>query len=110
LVVVTGEFGRTPRVGAGTGNVNTKDGRDHWSRAFSTVFAGAGVRGGQAVGRSDRVGAYPATRPYTPGDLAATIYRALGVDPETILVDRLSRPIALCKGETIAPLYSGESV
>src|SRR5436309_5806703 len=72
LVVITGEFGRTPRVGAGTGNVNTKDGRDHWAAVFSTVFAGAGVRGGQVIGQSDRNGSYPASRPFTPADLAAT--------------------------------------
>jgi hypothetical protein len=110
LVIITGEFGRTPRIGAGTGNVNTKDGRDHWSRVFTSVFAGAGVRGGQFVGRSDRVGAYPATRPFTPADLAATVYRVLGIDTETILSDRLKRPTQLCKGEEITPLYSGVSV
>ena len=75
LVVVTGEFGRTPRIGSSTGNANSRDGRDHWARVFSAVFAGAGVRGGQTIGQSDRMGAYPASRPYTPGDLAATIYR-----------------------------------
>ena len=110
LVVITGEFGRTPRVGAGTGNVNTKDGRDHWARVFSTVFAGAGVRGGQTVGQSDRNGAYPASRPFTPADLAATIYRALGVDPATELKDRLARPIRLCPGEAIEALYSAATV
>jgi hypothetical protein len=110
LVVVTGEFGRTPRVGAGTGNVNTKDGRDHWARVFSTVFAGAGVRGGQTIGQSDRNGAYPASRMFTPADLAATIYRALGVDPATELTDRLARPIRLCLGEEIASLYTAATV
>ena len=110
LVVITGEFGRTPRVGAGTGNVNMKDGRDHWARVFSTVFAGAGVRGGQTIGQSDRIGAYPGSRPFTPADLAATIYRALGVDPSTELTDRLNRPIALCRGEDISALYTGATV
>jgi uncharacterized protein (DUF1501 family) len=110
LVVITGEFGRTPRVGMGTGNVNTKDGRDHWGRVFTTVFAGAGVRGGQTVGQSDRIGADPASRPFTPADLAATVYRALGIDPETTLTDRLNRPIQLCTGEEIAALYSGTAV
>ena len=83
LVVVTGEFGRTPRIGSSTGNANTRDGRDHWSNVFSAAFAGAGVRGGQTIGQSDRIGAYPASRPYSPGDFAATIYRALGIDPAT---------------------------
>ena len=74
LVVITGEFGRTPKV-------NKKAGRDHWSAVFSAAFAGAGVRGGQAIGSSDKIGAYPASRSYSPGDLAATIYGSLGVDP-----------------------------
>jgi hypothetical protein len=107
LVVMTGEFGRTPRIGASTGNNNTKDGRDHWSAVFSAVFAGGGVRGGQLIGQSDRIGAYPASRPYTPGDFAATIYRALQVDPTTEVRDRFNRPIQLCNGEVIAPLYTG---
>jgi Protein of unknown function (DUF1501) len=107
LVVVTGEFGRTPRIGATTGNNNSRDGRDHWAAVFSAVFAGGGVRGGQTIGQSDKMGAYPASRPYTPGDLAATIYGALGIDPATELRDRLGRPIRLCNGEPIAPLFSG---
>ncbi len=110
LVIVTGEFGRTPRIGKSTGNVNSKDGRDHWAAVFSAVFAGAGVRGGQVIGQSDRMGAYPASRPYRPADLAATVYRALGVDPDTELRDRLDRPIRLCTGEPIIPLFSGEGV
>jgi hypothetical protein len=107
LVVVTGEFGRTPRIGASTGNNNTKDGRDHWSAVFSAAFAGGGVRGGQVIGQSDRIGAYPASRPYTPADLAATVYRALGIDPATEMRDRLNRPIQLCTGEGISPLFTG---
>ncbi len=109
LVVVTGEFGRTPRIGATTGNTNSRDGRDHWAAVFSAVFAGAGVRGGQTIGQSDKMGAYPASRPHTPADLAATIYRALGVDPSIELRDRLGRPITLCTGEEITPLFDGSS-
>jgi hypothetical protein len=109
LVVVTGEFGRTPRIGASTGNNNSRDGRDHWSAVFSAVFAGAGVRGGQTIGQSDRIGAYPASRSYTPADLAATIYRALGIDPAAELRDRLGRPIQLCTGQEISALYDGSS-
>ncbi len=107
LVILTGEFGRTPRIGASTGNANTKDGRDHWARCFSTVLAGAGVRGGQAIGQSDKMGAYPASRPYTPADLAATIYQSLGIDPETEVRDRFGRPIVLCTGRPITPLFDG---
>ena len=107
LVIVAGEFGRTPRIGVSTGNVNGPDGRDHWSKCFSIAFAGAGVRGGQVIGQSDRIGAYPASRPYGPGDFACTIYRALGIDPENEMRDRLDRPIRLAIGEEIAALYSG---
>jgi hypothetical protein len=107
LVILTGEFGRTPRIGASTGNANSKDGRDHWAACFSTAFAGAGVRGGQLIGQSDKMGAYPASRPYTPADLAATIYESLGIDPETEIRDRLGRPLVLCTGRPITPLFDG---
>ncbi|WP_165069082.1 DUF1501 domain-containing protein [Paludisphaera rhizosphaerae] len=105
LVVLAGEFGRTPRIGASTGNNNTPDGRDHWSAVFSAVFAGGGVQGGQTIGASDRIGAYPASPPYSPGDFAATIYHALGVDPSSEIRDRLGRPLRLCEGSPIAPLF-----
>src|SRR5262249_44352827 len=75
LVVVMGEFGRTPKL-------NTAAGRDHWPRAFSVLLAGAGVRGGQVVGRSDPRGESPTERPVTPGDLARTLYTLLGIDPD----------------------------
>ena len=107
LVVVTGEFGRTPRIGSSTGNINSRDGRDHWAAVFSAVFAGGGVQGGQVIGQSDRIGAYPASRPYSPADFAATIYQSLGIDPATEFRDRLNRPIRLTIGEPIAPLFSG---
>jgi uncharacterized protein (DUF1501 family) len=106
LVVVTGEFGRTPRVGASTGNSNARDGRDHWSAVFSAAFAGAGVQGGQLIGQSDKLGAYPASRPYSPADFAATLYQSLGIDPASEVRDRLGRPTSLCAGESIAPLFS----
>ena len=107
LVIVTGEFGRTPRIGTSTGNVNGPDGRDHWSKCFSVAFAGGGVRGGQMIGQSDRIGAYPASRPYGPGDFATTIYKALGISPETEVVDRLNRPVRLALGEEISALFTG---
>jgi uncharacterized protein (DUF1501 family) len=107
LVVVAGEFGRTPRIGSSTGNNNTRDGRDHWASVFSAVFAGGGVCGGQVIGQSDRIGAYPASRNYSPADFAATIYHSLGIDPATELRDRLNRPVQLATGEPIAPLFSG---
>jgi hypothetical protein len=104
LVVMLGEFGRTPRISRLTpGDV---PGRDHWPKVFPAVFAGAGVVGGQVIGKSDRLGAYPLSRSFGPPDLAATIYNALGVDPATELRDRLNRPLRLCTGEAMMPLYT----
>jgi hypothetical protein len=103
LVVWTGEFGRTPKVGqsvvggAGAG----RDGRDHWPHCFSTVLAGGGIRGGVVHGASDRWAAYPARDPVTPADIAATIYHCLGVDPGLELRDPLDRPLRLTLGEPI---------
>ena len=90
LVVMLGEFGRTPRISRLT--PDAVPGRDHWPYVFPAVFAGAGVVGGQVIGKSDRLGAYPLSRSFGPPDLAATIYHALGVDPATELRDRLGRP------------------
>jgi uncharacterized protein (DUF1501 family) len=73
LVVVLGEFGRTPRI-------NRFGARDHWPYCFSVLLAGGGVPGGAVVGASDREGAYPANRPVAPAELAATLYRLLGID------------------------------
>jgi hypothetical protein len=108
LVVMVGEFGRTPRLGHDNGGgITNASGRDHWSGAFSALFAGAGVRGGQAIGKSDKIAAYPATRGYYPSDLGATIYTALGVDPATVVHDQLGRPMELNRGAVIQPLFSG---
>jgi hypothetical protein len=74
------------------------------------VFAGGGVVGGQVIGKSDKLGAYPVTKTFGPPDLAATVYSALGVDPATELRDRLGRPLTLCTGEAIEPLYTTAEV
>jgi hypothetical protein len=104
LVVMLGEFGRTPKIHPlKPGDV---PGRDHWPKVFPAVFAGGGVIGGQLIGKSDRLGAYPVSRTFGPPDLAATIYQALGVDPATELRDRLGRPLRLCSGATMTPLYT----
>ncbi len=108
LVVMLGEFGRTPRISRLT--PDAVPGRDHWPQVFPAVFAGAGVVGGQLIGKSDRLGAYPLSRSFGPPDLAATIYHALGVDPATELRDRLGRPQRLCTGELISPLYTTSPV
>jgi hypothetical protein len=108
LVVMLGEFGRTPRIHPlKPGDV---PGRDHWPAVFSAVFAGGGVVGGQVIGRSDKLGAYAASKTFGPADLAATVYYALGVAPATELRDRLGRPLRLCSGEVIDPLYTTATV
>ena len=95
LVVVIGEFGRTPKI-------NANGGRDHWGHVFSFAMAGAGIRGGQVIGASDKDGAYPATAPITGGDVTATIFHLLGIDPAGVFHDRENRPHAITKGEPIA--------
>jgi Protein of unknown function (DUF1501) len=108
LVIITGEFGRTPKLGGNVGSPSfSPDGRDHWTQCFSTVFAGAGVRGGQVVGSSDRLAAFPATRAWRASDLGATIYQALGVPADLEIHDPLKRPQALNSGEPIAPIFTG---
>jgi len=108
LVVMLGEFGRTPRIAPLT--PGAVPGRDHWPAVFPAVFAGAGVVGGQLIGKSDRLGAYPLSRTFGPPDLAATIYHALGIDPATELRDRLGRPLRLCSGEMMSPLYTAAAI
>lgn len=108
LVVMVGEFSRTPKLGGNLGTPSfDPDGRDHWAGVFFAVLAGGGVRGGQVIGKSDKIAAYPASQAYYPSDLGATIYRALGVDLATQVRDRLDRPIRLNDGQVIAPLFSG---
>jgi hypothetical protein len=91
LVVMLGEMGRTPKA-------NSRWGRDHWSTLFPAVVAGGGVRGGICYGRSDAEAAYPAEHPVTPEDLAATLYKALGIDPELHVPDAEGRPVRLIEG------------
>src|SRR5205807_10443802 len=81
LVVVMGEFGRTPKVNAGAG-------RDHWNFCYGLMLAGGGVKGGHVHGASDRIGAYPSRNPVGPADIIATIYHCLGVPHDPELHDR----------------------
>jgi uncharacterized protein (DUF1501 family) len=103
LVMMLGEFGRTPKI-------NKDKGRDHWGPCFFGLFAGAGVHPGQVIGRSDESGAYPVTRAFSPDDVGATVYHLLGVNPESLLRDRLGRTVKLNNGSVIEPLFSGASV
>lgn len=105
LVVVLGEFGRTPKISTVPGAATP--GRDHWAPCFAGLFAGAGVRGGQVIGRSDAIGAYPATTPITPDDVGATVYETLGVKAGAEVRDRQDRPVHLNRGRTIDALFTG---
>lgn len=105
LVVMLGEFGRTPKLVNPPGS--RTPGRDHWASCFFGLFAGAGVRGGQVVGRSDKVGAYPVTPPYSPDDVGATVYHLLGVDPASEVRDRQGRPVQLNRGAVMEALFTG---
>jgi hypothetical protein len=105
LVLMVGEFGRTPKITTLPGD--RFPGRDHWAYCFSGLFAGARVRGGQVIGRSDKIAAYPATAPYSPDDVGATVYHVLGIEPALEVRDRQDRPIQLNRGEVIQPLFTG---
>ncbi|HEV7224510.1 MAG TPA: DUF1501 domain-containing protein [Pirellulales bacterium] len=94
LVVGLAEFGRTPRINPGGG-------RDHWPDCYSILLAGGGFSGGAVYGASDKLGAYPAADPVTPGDLAATIFAAFGIDPATEVRDALGRPYRVAEGRAL---------
>ena len=91
LVVVMGEFGRTP-------TINSAGGRDHWGSVFSVALAGAGVPGGGVIGSSDDRGGMPADRPVRPPDLAATIFQLLGISPDHEFRDPFDRPLSVVSG------------
>lgn len=100
LVLVMGEFGRTPKL-------NTAGGRDHWPRVFSVAMAGGGIRGGQAFGSSDTVGEGPKDNPVKPADLTATVYSALGFAPHHTLQTSDGRPIHLSRdGQVVKDLLA----
>jgi hypothetical protein len=103
LVMMLGEFGRTPKI-------NAKAGRDHWGPCFYALFAGAGVQGGQVIGKTDKHATYPSTQPYSPEDIGATVYSLLGIPPDTVVRDRFNRPMLLNQGEIISPLFTGQDI
>ncbi|QEL15288.1 DUF1501 domain-containing protein [Limnoglobus roseus] len=103
LVAVLGEFGRTPKISTLPGQ--TVAGRDHWASVYSGLFAGGGVVGGRVIGKSDKVGAHPVSQPYTPYDIGATIYQALGVPPDAEIRDTLNRPTAINAGRPMDILF-----
>lgn len=99
LVVCLGEMGRTPQANAAWG-------RSHWSFLFPAVLAGAGIRGGIVHGQTDKDAAYALAPPNSPEDLAATIYSALGIDPESRLRDPSGRPVFLVEGRVMSELFA----
>jgi uncharacterized protein (DUF1501 family) len=99
LVVWVGEFGRTPRI-------SSNGGRDHWPQCYCAVLAGGGARGGFVYGASDKLGAYPALGRAAPEDLAATMFGALGLDPEAEIRDSLNRPLPISRGQPLRELFS----
>jgi uncharacterized protein (DUF1501 family) len=100
LVVVAGEFGRTPAINSAAGG-----GRDHWSRAYTVLLAGGGIRGGQVYGRTDKSAGSVADFPVRPDDLAATMYEALGIPHDLMLPDQRQRPHRITEGKPVAALF-----
>ncbi|MEI8211806.1 MAG: DUF1501 domain-containing protein [Planctomycetota bacterium] len=100
LVLTMGEFGRTP-------TVNGKAGRDHWGRAGSMLWAGAGVARGHVIGATDKNGAFVTERPVRPADVAWTVYESLGIDPAKELLTPEGRPVSiLAEGATVSELFA----
>lgn len=107
LVVVMGEFGRTPRVGHVVMNAATDSrGRDHWPHAYTVLVAGGGVRGGSIFGATDNRAAHVVDRPVSPPDLQATVLHLLGVDPHAEILDRLGRPHRASLGAPVLGLLA----
>jgi len=98
LVVAMGEFGRTP-------TLNPRGGRDHWPGVWSILFAGGKVKGGQVIGSSDKQGAAPKDRPITPPEVAASVYKGLGIDLDSRLPGPDNRPMVLIEAEPIEGLF-----
>lgn len=95
-VLVTGEFGRTPKI-------NKQAGRDHWARAMCALMAGGSVNAGQVVGSTDEKAEGPAGVSFTPDDLAATFYQNIGIDPKTEFEANSGRPITLVRDGNVIP-------
>jgi hypothetical protein len=104
LVVLCGEFSRTPKMNDG-GNGGAPmsmgtPGRDHWGDSMFCLMGGGGVKGGQIVGSTDKLGTRPATRPVVPANIHATIYEVLGMDPKLQLLDPSGRPVSVLDDPT----------
>ena len=98
LVVVAGEFGRTPKI-------NATNGRDHWAHCYTQLLCGGGIHGGQIYGTSDSHGAYVKDLPVTPDDFAATILHAFGLSPESAVEAPTGRPVRISTGSPVTALF-----
>lgn len=106
LVVAVGEFGRSPQRGVSTsGNNNSADGRDHWPYCYTACLAGAGIGRGKVYGESDDTASAPKNDPVHPTELLATMYHAIGIDPQTIVYNHLNQPRELVKAEAVTALF-----
>ena len=103
LIVMAGEFGRTPRIST-LPSAYKLPGRDHWGKVQTVFLAGGGVVGGRIVGSSDKIGGFPRSDPQTPENLAATIYQALGLPATVAWHDVQDRPHYVYRGEPITSL------
>ena len=105
MLVVTGEFGRSPLISRSEGPQGLRFGREHWPQSMSVLVAGGGMRHGQVVGSTDALGERPRDHRLTPNDLWATVYRHLGIDPHATVLDQQDRPIHILPfGEPIREL------
>ncbi|MDA1212181.1 MAG: DUF1501 domain-containing protein [Planctomycetota bacterium] len=104
MIVVAGEFGRTPKTFTFPGAKSKRPGRDHWGAVQSVFFAGGGVKGGTVIGASDKIGGYPVADPQTPENMAATIFEALGLPKTIAWKDSLDRPHHVYHGDPILGL------
>ena len=107
LVVVVGEFGRSPQRGVSTsGNTNNDDGRDHWPYCYTAMIAGGGVKRGFVYGKSDKTASAPLENPVDPKNLLATVYHSIGIDPGTIVYNHLNQPRELVKADIVPALFA----
>ncbi|MEZ6110845.1 MAG: DUF1501 domain-containing protein, partial [Pirellulaceae bacterium] len=108
MLIVTGEFGRTPRINSQTGTQTgvSQPGRDHWPGAMSMLVAGGGIKTGQVIGATNTKGEYPVDQPLSPNDLWATVYRHLGIDYTRAFPDHNGRPMPILPfGDPIEALF-----
>src|SRR5262249_28349292 len=103
LIVMAGEFGRTPKI-THLPQFYKQPGRDHWGAVQTVFFAGGGIHGGAVIGSSDKIGAFPATQPQRPENMAAPIYQSLGLPSVAVFHDALDRPHHIYRGDPIPGL------